>query len=896
MADIVRPSELPPRANPVASEVVPSDNGATVAAVTWADGVNAGRPLASQSEAEAGVQATKSMSPLTTKQAIDAQVSAAGRSGAYSDLTGLPTLGTAAAADVGDFATAAQGALADTAVQPGDAALVPAGGTTGQVLAKASDDNYDAAWTDRDFLTPQMFGAVADGVTDDTAAWLLTIAEAQSSGRAIRPAGGKSYLVSDELPLGGAQVIGDGSSTIIQDTDERGIFILDAPGSGVKGLKGVYSPTRTNPSGRHLGYLAFQRIAFAWAISDDVFVEDVDLTNFFVGVVMRGPLEEQVLSPTGYDHSPVSDGIVIRNVVCHGMDFGVTGSQYRNFIVDNIGGDGWTELTVPPHIIYMQNAVGDGSAYEGFAGPGVIRNIMSDGFPYDYVIKVSNGDGVVIESPMLFNPVGHALNVSNCVRSVVSNPIIAGLAHDKAGIDITDGGYGNEIDGGVIDGATDASIIGIRARHTGTETVVRGTRVISRYPNPVSGARNPFQTHGTAEATFIDCEHIALQTTTRKAFYAAENSTMRIVNPRIDGETSSHIHLAGAGATVIAQIDPNRCNSWDPDSSTSVDDAVGNFTLTSLGGGGDAAADVTFTPAGNIAATDVQAAIAELDSEKLALAGGTMTGNLAISNASQTPLSITQNDDGALSGPIIRYDRNSASPAASDAIGGFEFRGRDSGGNSTTYARVLSTILDPTDGSEGGRFAFRTQVAGSDAERLRIDAGLYHPSATGGDKGNNTINFGAVYDDNTLLSCYVFDAAIDGKIADKKWDGRVPDRILEAVYDDVEVDTGKKDAKGVPILRTDRVEVQPARVERRRHEDMRKFRARLGTDSDPLDLEKYIEHWRTKRHLTSMPNEATFDPVKGLPTGAWIQRLVETVEIQAVHIAQLHDRLKAAGL
>lgn len=40
--------------------------------------------------------------------------------GAYSDLTGTPTLGTAAAQNSAAFATAAQGATADTAVQPGD--------------------------------------------------------------------------------------------------------------------------------------------------------------------------------------------------------------------------------------------------------------------------------------------------------------------------------------------------------------------------------------------------------------------------------------------------------------------------------------------------------------------------------------------------------------------------------------------------------------------------------------------------------------------------------------------------------------------------------------------------------------------------------------------------------
>jgi|GEM_PF-4160445 len=41
-------------------------------------------------------------------------------SGDYGDLTNTPTLGTAAAADTTDFATAAQGSTADTALQPGD--------------------------------------------------------------------------------------------------------------------------------------------------------------------------------------------------------------------------------------------------------------------------------------------------------------------------------------------------------------------------------------------------------------------------------------------------------------------------------------------------------------------------------------------------------------------------------------------------------------------------------------------------------------------------------------------------------------------------------------------------------------------------------------------------------
>lgn len=50
-------------------------------------------------------------------------------SGAYADLSGKPTLGTAAAQNTSAFATAAQGGLADSAVQPGDLAAVATSGS-----------------------------------------------------------------------------------------------------------------------------------------------------------------------------------------------------------------------------------------------------------------------------------------------------------------------------------------------------------------------------------------------------------------------------------------------------------------------------------------------------------------------------------------------------------------------------------------------------------------------------------------------------------------------------------------------------------------------------------------------------------------------------------------------
>ncbi len=129
----------------------------------------------------------------------------------------------------------------------------------------------------------------------------------------------------------------------------------------------------------------------------------------------------------------------------------------------------------------------------------------------------------------------------------------------------------------------------------------------------------------------------------------------------------------------------------------------------------------------------------------------------------------------------------------------------------------------------------------------------------GGDKGPGSLNAQSIYDDNALLSCYVFDQAIDGKINASKWDEKVPAN----------------------------------KSERPQHVYMRKFRSRIGSEFDPLTLDGYARHWQQKRHLCSMPNEVGFDVEKGLPAGAWIQRLVETCEIQAVLIETLNLRLKA---
>lgn len=172
---------------------------------------------------------------------------------------------------------------------------------------------------------------------------------------------------------------------------------------------------------------------------------------------------------------------------------------------------------------------------------------------------------------------------------------------------------------------------------------------------------------------------------------------------------------------------------------------------------------------------------------------------------------------------------------------------------------------------------------GSPSALFHVDGGgALFGNPTGGDKGTGTINAQAVYDDNALLSCYVFDQVLDGDIDIAKWDAKTPDRQVPAEFEEIEDENGDAFSR----------EKKPAKTEPRLHEPLRKFAARIGGDYDPLTLDGYARHWRERRHLTAMPNEAAFDPELGLAAGEWIQRLVETAEIQAVLIEELNRRLK----
>lgn len=85
-------------------------------------------------------------------------------------------------------------------------------------------------------------------------------------------------------------------------------------------------------------------------------------------------------------------------------------------------------------------------------------------------------------------------------------------------------------------------------------------------------------------------------------------------------------------------------------------------------------------------------------------------------------LTVRSTDADSQTGPLIVFDRASASPADDDLIGRVLFRGKNDAAQDTTYARIHSKIQDATDGTEDGIFELASIVNGTVVNRIEINA------------------------------------------------------------------------------------------------------------------------------------------------------------------------------
>lgn len=155
------------------------------------------------------------------------------------------------------------------------------------------------------------------------------------------------------------------------------------------------------------------------------------------------------------------------------------------------------------------------------------------------------------------------------------------------------------------------------------------------------------------------------------------------------------------------------------------------------------------TPGAGVAA--FISAVAEIDTPDAALIFGTRNnvagnvgaseaarissdGYLGINNSAPTApihvksaatgdlLVVESTEAGAAGSPDLALYRNSASPAASDSLGGLVFRGMNSTPTATNYAKIGATILDPVAATEDGSLFFQTALAGSLVNRMVVNS------------------------------------------------------------------------------------------------------------------------------------------------------------------------------
>lgn len=185
------------------------------------------------------------------------------------------------------------------------------------------------------------------------------------------------------------------------------------------------------------------------------------------------------------------------------------------------------------------------------------------------------------------------------------------------------------------------------------------------------------------------------------------------------------------------------------------DQGVGTINATGLYQGGVGLGTAAFAATGTSGHT-----LGYLDGNNTYSGTSTFTNTVSVSTGASTPFSLSWSDNGALAGPLVTLGRPSASPAASDGIGGVLFQGNNSTPLSFNYGVFYGVITDPTAGSEDFAYAFQTAVAGTLATRVNIGAGIYSQGVAGGDKGAGSINVATAYLSNVQINATTATTAI----------------------------------------------------------------------------------------------------------------------------------------
>lgn len=141
------------------------------------------------------------------------------------------------------------------------------------------------------------------------------------------------------------------------------------------------------------------------------------------------------------------------------------------------------------------------------------------------------------------------------------------------------------------------------------------------------------------------------------------------------------------------------------------------------------------------------------DTKILQASGGTFTWqSVAAVIQGLSDMVIASADGGAGAAPILRLQRNSASPAVSDTLGVINYEARNTSAAVWTAAQIYASVISPTAGAESAYINFNTTQSGSITRSAFIGAGVGVGIVS--DPGAGGVNVsGKYYVNGVALAC-----------------------------------------------------------------------------------------------------------------------------------------------
>lgn len=244
-------------------------------------------------------------------------------------------------------------------------------------------------------------------------------------------------------------------------------------------------------------------------------------------------------------------------------------------------------------------------------------------------------------------------------------------------------------------------------------------------------ATDTWQLFGDLEATGILIDAANVSNTPAGGIAATD------VQAALNELDTDKVAVAGHAAVSVIGRSANTSGAAADIAAASNDTFFGRIS-NALGFFGLTGALVANTPAGGIAATTVQAALNELDTEKYDKTGGALTGAISITSASVfNQVNMESSVNGV--GPFFQMYHNDASPSSLDFLAGFVSSGNSSTGVKRTMGEFYFRIDDPTNGAERAHLRFGVISAGVLATQMYLRNGVVIGSDSDISQGRGTI-------------------------------------------------------------------------------------------------------------------------------------------------------------